>query len=91
MPAETISNKEAIEMMLRCKQEIVSLRATIDHLTPKADAYDKLAIVLGLLPRASIGMGENIVWILDKRMRELESKPVETEAVAVPNGENDYD
>jgi hypothetical protein len=83
MTAETISNKEAIEMMLRCKQEIVSLRATIDHLTPKADAYDKLAIVLGLLPRASVGMGENIVWILDKRMRELEPKPVETEAPAV--------
>lgn len=71
MPAETISNKEAIDMMLRCKSEIMDLRAQIDRLGPKADAYDKLAIVLGLLPRASVGMGENIVWTLDKRIREL--------------------
>lgn len=27
------------------------LKATISRLEPKADAYDKLAIVLGLLPR----------------------------------------
>lgn len=72
---DTISNKEAIEMMNRCKQEIISLRATIDRLQPKADAYDNLAIVLHLLPRQSMGMGENLVWVLDKRIRELEPKP----------------
>lgn len=71
MPGDTISNKEAIDMMQRCKSEITSLRAQIDRLSPKADAYDKLAIVLGLLPRASIGMGEDVVWTLDKRIREL--------------------
>ena len=69
---ETMETKEAIEMMTRCKQEIMSLRAQIDRLTPKADAYDKLAIVLGLLPRQSVGMGEDLVWVLDKRMRELQ-------------------
>lgn len=51
MSAETINNREAIEMMNRCKQEIISLRTTIDRLQPKADAYDNLAIVLHLLPR----------------------------------------
>lgn len=50
MPAETITNQEAIEMMNRCKAEIVGLRATIDRLQPKADAYDNMAIVLHLLP-----------------------------------------
>jgi len=70
MPPE-ISNKEAIDMMLRCKSEIMSLRAVIDRLKPKADAYDNLAIVLGLLPRQSVGMGEDVVWTLDKRIREL--------------------
>ena len=74
MPPE-ISNREAIEMMNRCKDEILTLRARIDRLQPKADAYDNLAIVLHLLPQASQGMGENIVWILDKRIRELEPKP----------------
>lgn len=80
---ETMETKEAIEMMTRCKQEIMSLRAQIDRLTPKADAYDKLAIVLDLLPRQSIGMGEDLVWVLDKRMRELQlpkPEPVEDAA-----------
>lgn len=68
---DTISNKEAIDMMLRCKNEIVGLRATIDRLKPKADAYDNLAIVLRLLPQQSVGMGEDVVWTLDRRIREL--------------------
>jgi hypothetical protein len=72
---DTISNKEAIDMMLRCKHELMSLRAQIDRLKPKADAYDNLAIVLNLLPRQSMGMGEDVVWTLDKRIRELEPKP----------------
>lgn len=70
-----ISNKEAIEMMSRCKQEILSLRATIDRLKPKADAYDNLVVVLGLLPKPSVGMGEDLVWTLDKRIRELQPNP----------------
>ena len=70
-----ISNQEAIEMMNRCKQEISNMRATIDRLKPKADAYDNLVVVLGLLPRQSIGMGEDLVRVLDKRIRELQQKP----------------
>lgn len=81
---ETMSEKEAIEMMNRCKQEILSLRAQIDRLTPKADAYDKLAIVLGLLPRQSVGMGEDLVWVLDKRMREMQIRPQDTEGTDSP-------
>lgn len=68
-----ISNKEAVEMMARCKDEIRTLRARIDHLQPKADAYDNLAIVLGLLPKRSMGMGEDLIWILDKRIGELKA------------------
>lgn len=79
--AQVMSDKEAVDMMRRCKDEIVTLRATIDRLSPKADAYEKLAIVLGLLPQRSVGMGENIVWTLDKRINEL-SKPGPTEAKA---------
>ncbi|TAL43814.1 MAG: hypothetical protein EPN91_05515 [Salinibacterium sp.] len=71
---EEMDVREALEMMNRCKHEIQNLRATIAALEPKADAYDKLAIVLGLLPRPSVGMGEDLVWILDKRMRELQPK-----------------
>ena len=75
MPPE-ISNQEAIQMMNRCKREIVDLLATIDHLKPKADAYDNLVVVLGLLPRPILARGEDLVWTLDQRIREL------TEALA---------
>lgn len=71
MPGDTITNKEAIEMMNRCKEEIRSLRSVIDRLKPKAEAYDNLATLLRLLPQPSVGMGEDVVWILDKRIREL--------------------
>lgn len=71
-----INNVEAIDMMYRCKQEILSLRAVIARLEPKADAYDNLVCVLRLLPQPSIGMGEDVVWILEKRIRELGQEPV---------------
>lgn len=74
MPPE-MKNAEAIQMMNRCKQEILSLRAVIARLEPKADAYDNLIRVLRLLPQPSVGMGEDMVRILDKRIRELEPKP----------------
>lgn len=74
MPPE-ISNQESIQMMNRCKAEIVSLRSVISHLQPKAEAYDNLVTVLRLLPKPSIGMGEDLVWVLDNRIRELEPKP----------------
>ncbi len=74
MTAE-ISNPEAIEMMNRCKQEILCLRAVIARLETKADAYDNIASVLRLLPQPSVVMGEDMVWILDKRIRELQPKP----------------
>lgn len=72
MAAETMNNAEAIQMMERCKHEIRDLRAVIDRLRPKAEAYDNLASVLRLLPQPSIGMSEDMVWVLDKRIRELQ-------------------
>lgn len=68
---DTITNAEAIEMMNRCKNEIMGMRATISRLQPKADAYDNLASVLRLLPQPSQGMGEDVVWTLNKRIKEL--------------------
>lgn len=70
-----MNNQEALQMMIRCKEEILSLRRQIERLQPKADAYDNLATVLRLLPQPSIGMGEDLAWLLDKRIRELQPKP----------------
>lgn len=75
-----MNDKEAIDMMQRCKAEIESQRGVIARLQPKADAYDNLAIVLGLLPQRSVGMGEDLVWTLKKRISEIEAnlaKPAE--------------
>lgn len=72
---DTIDNREAIKMMARCKEEIQNLRGQIARLQPKADAYDNIAIVLRLLPQQSVGMGEDLTWVLDKRICELEAKP----------------
>lgn len=72
-----ITNSEAIEMMNRRKAEIISLRTIIERLKPKADAYDNLATIVRLLPQPSVGMGEDLVWILDKRIRELQTNPKE--------------
>lgn len=68
-----MTNTEALEMMMRCKEEILSLRRTIDRLTPKADAYDQMSKVLNLLPERSQGMGVDLAWSLQKRIEELQS------------------
>lgn len=72
---QDMSGKEAIDMMNRCKGEIVGLRQQVAILAPKADAYDKLSIVLDLLPKRASGMAEDVVWTLDKRIRELSAEP----------------
>ena len=76
-----MSNNEAIDMMNRCVNEIAMLRVTIDRLRPKADAYDNMAAILRLLPQPSQGMGEDLQWVLKKRIQELTPKP---ESAPVP-------
>jgi len=69
-----MDDKEAVKMMQRCKADILSLRAEIERLRPKAEAYESVAQILSLLPRQSQEMGENVVWTLDKRVREIEQE-----------------
>lgn len=68
------NNSEFVQMMVRCREEIITLRNQIARLEPKAEAYDNIATVLRLLPRESVGMGEDLVWLLNKRIRDLEAK-----------------
>lgn len=67
--------REFIAMMRRCSEEIRLLRRQIGELQPKAEAYDNLACVLGLLPRQRTAAGEDLVWSLEKRIKELISNP----------------
>lgn len=76
-----MNNLEAIEMMQRCKHELMALRREVDRLRPKAEAYESVAQILALLPQQSVGMSEDLIWILDKRIREIEQlavNPVES-------------
>ena len=77
-----MNDNEAIDMMNRCINEINMMRVTISRLQPKADAYDNLATVLRLLPQPSQGMGEDLAWVLKKRIQELTPKP-SAEPVAI--------
>lgn len=66
-----MNDDEALEMMNRCKSEIVRQQGVIAHLEPKAEAYDNIATILGLLPRPGGLMGHDLVWQLNKRIQEL--------------------
>lgn len=73
MATNSMNEREQIEMMRRASSEIKNLRGQIDRLAPKADAYDKLSQVLALLPQPSRGYGEDVAWLLDKRISEIET------------------
>lgn len=73
MTTASMNEREQIEMMRRASDEIKTLRAEIGRLQPKADAYEKLSQVLGLLPQPSRGYGEDVAWMLDKRIKEIEA------------------
>ena len=68
-----MNDNEALEIMRRCKEEIKSLRQEIGVLRPQAEAYQTVAQILALLPHRSVGEGEDMVWMLDKRIREIEA------------------
>jgi len=68
-----MTNKEAVEMMQRAASEIEELRRRISQLEPKAHAYDSVAQVLRLLPQPSVGYGEDVAWMLRKRIKELQA------------------
>ena len=73
---------EVLQTLERCKQEILQMRATIEHLRPKAEAYDSIVTILRLLPGQGIATSEDMVWLLDKRIRELTPKPAANEQPA---------
>jgi hypothetical protein len=66
-------DKEVLDMMRRCVSDIKQLRAERDHLAPAAEAYGVIRDIMRLVPKPSQGYGEDIVWTLEKRIRELET------------------
>lgn len=68
-----VSTQETLQIMQHCSEEIRQLRGQVAVLQPKAEAYDLLLKIMGLLPGQSRGYGEDMVWKLEKRIAELQS------------------
>lgn len=75
-----MGNGETREMMRRCADELKYLRRRIDELAPKAEAYDMLRQVLGLLPHPPTAVRADLIWLLEKRLGELEKEEAEAKA-----------
>lgn len=67
--------QEQMEMLQRVRQEITNLREHIKVLKPKAEAYDALRTVLGMMPgRLGEGMAEDVLFNIDKALRRVEKE-----------------
>lgn len=69
-----MKDQDAIQMMQRCREEIITLRRQIDTLAPKAEAYDAITAILGMIPRKGQFLGEDLVWRLEKEIAELQRR-----------------
>ncbi|MGK9053384.1 hypothetical protein [Neorhizobium petrolearium] len=70
-----VTKDEFLAMATRASEEIKQLRAQIAFLMPKAQAYDCLATVLGMLQGSPQGMTEDLAGLLDRRVKFLSSLP----------------
>ena len=75
-----MKDQDAIQMMQRCREEIIALRRQIDRLTPKAEAYDAITAILGMIPRQAQGYGEDMAWRLEKEISEIQHRMAEPAA-----------
>ena len=67
-----MNDREATDMMRRCVSDLKALRAERDQLAPAAEAYNVIRDIVGMAPKRSQVYGEDLVWTLEKRIRELE-------------------
>lgn len=85
MTIRDMSNNEAIQMLNRCKHEIIQMRETINQLRPKAEAYDNISTIIRIFfVHPSKGYGEDITWIIQKLIDEMTPKP-EVNPVQTPD------
>ncbi len=70
-----VTKEEFLNMARRASDEIKQLRAEIAFLLPKAQAYDALQMVLGMIPRQRQGAGEDLAALLDRRVEFISKVP----------------
>jgi hypothetical protein len=66
-----ITKDEFLNVARRSSEEIKALRAQIQFLAPKAQAYDSIVMILGLVPQQRQGMTEDLAFLLDRRVDAL--------------------
>lgn len=69
-----MDDKEALAIMQRCLSEVKETRARIDYLAPRAEAFIVISKIMDLVPGRSVGMSEDIVWILNREITKLTEK-----------------
>lgn len=82
-----MTDVETLRMMRRCSEEIKQLRARIAYLEPRAQGYEAMVSILGMMPSRPQGSAEDLAWRLDKDADALErklSEPATTAPEAVP-------
>lgn len=68
---EPFTKGNVAQMAERAAGEIETLRRVNQALAAKADAYDTVTTILGLLPRRGESMGEDLAWKLRRYAEEL--------------------
>ena len=82
-----MENTEVLQLIRRCTDEIKTLRKQIDYLKPKAEAYEAMLVILQLVPRGGMmGEGEDLVWLLDRKVRDIENEEARKEATKHKKG-----
>lgn len=69
-----MSINEQAQMLMRVGEDIRQLRNEIDRLRPRAEAYDAIASILGLLPKRLQGAGEDCLWQVERKLREIQAE-----------------
>lgn len=79
-----MDDKQTISTMQQAVDEITALRGQLSLLRPKAEAFDAITTILGMMPQPSQGYGVDIVWQLRRAIDDMtpkpEAVPAETEA-----------
>lgn len=70
----TVTHEEFLNMARRSIDEIKTLRAQVQLLAPKAQAFDCIAVILGGLVQPPSVMGEDLAALLDRRVQYLTRK-----------------
>jgi hypothetical protein len=68
---EPFTKRNVARMAERAAGEIENLRRANQTLAAKADAYDTVTAILGLLPKRGESAGEDLAWKLRKYVDEL--------------------